>query len=145
VISDASPEAYRLTKRLILLYRCRMESKRGRTVSHRFDSKGRTIWLADTHRGDGKHFVVHADKKRQIPLLSLARPLSRLGSALLPGWASAFGPRDPIPQRRIGPLAPTPDRREAAVEKRRLNLPKVEDRLPHSLQNPYEVIDAGLQ
>jgi hypothetical protein len=28
------------------------------------DSQGRTIWIADAHRGDGKRFVVHADEKR---------------------------------------------------------------------------------
>jgi hypothetical protein len=28
------------------------------------DSHGRTIWIADAHRGDGKRFVVHADEKR---------------------------------------------------------------------------------
>jgi hypothetical protein len=27
------------------------------------DSNGRTIWIADAHRGDGKHFVVRADEK----------------------------------------------------------------------------------
>jgi hypothetical protein len=27
------------------------------------DSKGRTIWIADAHRGDGKRFVVHAGEK----------------------------------------------------------------------------------
>jgi hypothetical protein len=27
------------------------------------DSKGRTIWIADAHRGDGKRFVVHRDEK----------------------------------------------------------------------------------
>ena len=59
--------------------------------------------------------------------------------------ASAFGPRTAVPHRRVGPLAPTPDRCEAAVKKRRLNLTKVEDRPPHPSQNPYEVIDAGLQ
>src|SRR5438132_8199220 len=26
------------------------------------DSWGRTIWIADAHRGDGKRFVVHADE-----------------------------------------------------------------------------------
>jgi hypothetical protein len=26
------------------------------------DSNGRTIWIADAHRGDGKHFVVRADE-----------------------------------------------------------------------------------
>jgi hypothetical protein len=27
------------------------------------DSNGRTIWIVDAHRGDGKRFVVHADEK----------------------------------------------------------------------------------
>jgi hypothetical protein len=27
------------------------------------DSAGRTIWIADAHRGDGKRFVVRADEK----------------------------------------------------------------------------------
>ena len=27
------------------------------------DSKGRTIWIADAHRDDGKRFVVYADEK----------------------------------------------------------------------------------
>jgi len=26
-------------------------------------SNGRTIWIADAHRGDGKRFVVHAEEK----------------------------------------------------------------------------------
>ena len=26
------------------------------------DSHGRTIWIADAHRDDGKRFVVHADE-----------------------------------------------------------------------------------
>ena len=26
------------------------------------DSEGRTIWIADAHRGDGKRFVVQADE-----------------------------------------------------------------------------------
>jgi hypothetical protein len=26
------------------------------------DSNGRTIWIADAHRSDGKRFVVHADE-----------------------------------------------------------------------------------
>jgi hypothetical protein len=25
--------------------------------------RGRTIWIADAHRGDGKRFIVRADKK----------------------------------------------------------------------------------
>jgi len=27
------------------------------------DSNGRTIWIADAHRGDGKRFVVRTDEK----------------------------------------------------------------------------------
>ena len=27
------------------------------------DSNGRTIWIADAHRDDGKRFVVHADEQ----------------------------------------------------------------------------------
>jgi hypothetical protein len=27
------------------------------------DSNGRTIWIADAHRDDGKRFVVHPDEK----------------------------------------------------------------------------------
>jgi hypothetical protein len=27
------------------------------------DSHGRTIWIADAHRDDGKRFVVHAEEK----------------------------------------------------------------------------------
>jgi len=30
------------------------------------DSQGRTIWIADGHRGDGKRFVVHADEKLTV-------------------------------------------------------------------------------
>jgi hypothetical protein len=27
------------------------------------DSHGRTIWIADAHRGDGKRYVAHANEK----------------------------------------------------------------------------------
>jgi hypothetical protein len=27
------------------------------------DSQGRTIWIVDAHRDDGRRFVVHADEK----------------------------------------------------------------------------------
>jgi hypothetical protein len=84
VASDASPEAYRLTKHLILLYRCRLEGKRDTIDQVRYweiiadnlskagwswgcvsavDCNGRTIWIADAHRDDGKRFVVRADEK----------------------------------------------------------------------------------
>jgi len=32
-------------------------------VSAAVDSRGRTIWIADAHRGDGRRFVVRADEK----------------------------------------------------------------------------------
>ena len=32
-------------------------------VSQRLILAGRTIWIADAHRDDGKRFVVHADEK----------------------------------------------------------------------------------
>jgi hypothetical protein len=34
-----------------------------RTASSDDDSEGRTIWIADAHRGDGRRFVVRADEK----------------------------------------------------------------------------------
>ncbi len=39
--------------------------KRGWSLGYvsTIDSQGRTIWIADTHRDDGKRFVVHADEK----------------------------------------------------------------------------------
>jgi hypothetical protein len=36
------------------------------------DSNGRTIWIADAHRDDGKRFVVRADEKLS-PFLELER------------------------------------------------------------------------
>jgi hypothetical protein len=27
------------------------------------DSNGRTVWIADAHRDDGKHFIVRANEK----------------------------------------------------------------------------------
>jgi hypothetical protein len=39
-------------------------SKRGWSLTRVsvVDSNGRTIWIADAHRGDGKRFVVRVDK-----------------------------------------------------------------------------------
>ena len=36
------------------------------------DSNGRTIWIADAHRDDGKRFVVHAEEN-----LSIAKALPK--------------------------------------------------------------------
>jgi len=35
----------------------------GREMPARIDSNGRTFWIADAHRDDGRRFVVHADQK----------------------------------------------------------------------------------
>jgi hypothetical protein len=32
-------------------------------VSQPLDSQGRTIWIVDAHRGDGKRFVVRSEEK----------------------------------------------------------------------------------
>jgi hypothetical protein len=39
--------------------------KRGWSLGYvsAIDSEGRTIWIADAHRDDGKRFVVHAEEK----------------------------------------------------------------------------------
>ncbi|PYK25179.1 MAG: hypothetical protein DME52_09245 [Verrucomicrobia bacterium] len=34
-----------------------------RKLMSTLDSRGRTIWIADAHRGDGKRFVVRADER----------------------------------------------------------------------------------
>jgi hypothetical protein len=46
------------------------------------DSKGRTIWIVDAHRDDGKRFVVHAEEKLTAFL--------ELESAVEPFSASSF-------------------------------------------------------
>jgi hypothetical protein len=38
------------------------------------DSQGRTIWITDAHRGDGKRFIVRADEKL-IAFLELERAI----------------------------------------------------------------------
>ena len=42
------------------------------------DSEGRTIWIADAHRDDGKRFVVRADEKLTafVELESAVEPFS---------------------------------------------------------------------
>jgi hypothetical protein len=44
------------------------------------DSEGRTIWIADAHRGDGKRYVVRADEKLTVFLVleSAIRACGRL-------------------------------------------------------------------
>jgi len=49
-------------------------------VNSGVDSNGRTIFVADAHRGDGKRFVVHADEKLTafLELESAVRPCGEL-------------------------------------------------------------------
>jgi hypothetical protein len=45
------------------------------------DVEGRTIWIADTHRGDGKRFVVRADEKASCVFgtrVNCSHPISRM-------------------------------------------------------------------
>jgi hypothetical protein len=46
------------------------------------DSNGRTIFVADAHRDDGKRFVVHADEKLtaflELEKVMLGKPRNRL-------------------------------------------------------------------
>ena len=51
------------------------------------DSNGRTIWIADAHRGDGMRFVARADEK----LTALVLPLAFLGALLQLLSALALG------------------------------------------------------
>jgi beta-xylosidase len=44
------------------------------------DAQGRTIWIADAHRDDGKRFIMHSDEKLSAFLDSNWR------SGLLPNW-----------------------------------------------------------
>jgi hypothetical protein len=49
------------------------------------DANGRTIWIVDAHRGDGKRFVVHADE-----LLTAFLELERVTRAIAPRESSTI-------------------------------------------------------
>jgi hypothetical protein len=49
------------------------------------DSCGRTIWIADAHRGDGKRFVVRADEKLRV-FLELERVTSPCSLSRASPW-----------------------------------------------------------
>jgi len=46
------------------------------------DSEGRTIWIADAHRGDGKRFIVRADEKLTA-FLELQRGIHEFAVSLI--------------------------------------------------------------
>jgi hypothetical protein len=59
------------------------------------DSQGRTIWIADAHRGDGKRFIVHADEMLSafLKLEAAIRPTSvELYFLTKPLLATQFAP-----------------------------------------------------
>src|SRR4029434_9570106 len=65
------------------------------------DSNGRTIWIADAHRGDEKRFVVRADEKLTafVDRARAVAPALRRGDAENGSGAganSAFGKHPPI-------------------------------------------------
>jgi hypothetical protein len=57
------------------------------------DSQGRTIWIADAHRDDGKRFVAHADEKLTAFLelekaISVCDLLSLTSRRFFQNWAA---------------------------------------------------------
>ena len=65
------------------------------------DSRGRTIWIADAHRGDGQRFVVHADEKLTT-FLELESAIPRLRRIASTTWRDSLNVRDMKP--RIPPV-----------------------------------------
>ena len=53
------------------------------------DSNGRTIWIVDAHRDDGKRFVVHADEKLTA-FLELELAILRLRRIVLTRWRAFY-------------------------------------------------------
>jgi hypothetical protein len=53
------------------------------------DSNGRTIWIADAHRDDGKRFVVHADEKLTA-FIELESVIRAGNGDHYTSWAAAF-------------------------------------------------------
>jgi hypothetical protein len=64
------------------------------------DSKGRTIWIADAHRDDGKRFVVRADEKLTA-FLELESAIRAGGE--MPRQAGEIFPNSPDMKRSIPP------------------------------------------
>src|SRR5262249_31388161 len=79
------------------------------------DANGRTIWIADAHRGDGKRFIVRADEKltaflelesavRASQRLITTRAHQRVTGLPLPLWYSRHSRREPT-RAEPGPVA----------------------------------------
>jgi hypothetical protein len=59
---DNPADREKLRRAILDLVAGRKMRKRWGCVSA-LDCDGRTIWIADAHRGDGKRFIVRADEK----------------------------------------------------------------------------------
>ena len=60
------------------------------------DSQGRTIWIADAHRGDGKRFIVRADEKLTAFAELESATLGTSGCSDAPKAALAFTGNFPV-------------------------------------------------
>ena len=69
-------------------------------ASQRWDYNGRTIWIADAHRDDGKRFVVHAEEKLTA-FLELESAIQAGGE--LPRQAGEIFPNSPDMKPSIPP------------------------------------------
>ena len=56
--------------------------RRLRVAKQAVDSQGRTIWIVDAHRGDGKRFIVRADQKLTA-FAELESAIGRIGGSLI--------------------------------------------------------------
>ncbi len=60
------------------------------------DSLGRTIWIADAHRGDRRRFIVHADEKLTAFVALEAATRGTSGCSDAPKAALAFTGNFPV-------------------------------------------------
>jgi hypothetical protein len=56
------------------------------------DSNGRTIWIIDAHRGDGKRFIARSDEKLTA-FMELQSATGRLQRIFLTSWRKLFQTR----------------------------------------------------
>jgi hypothetical protein len=68
------------------------------------DSQGRTIWIADAHRDDGKRFIVRADEK----LTGFVEVQTGLVAERQEATSASPDAVSLLPAGTAGPLDPTP-------------------------------------
>ena len=80
------------------------------------DSNGRTIWIADAHRDDGKRFVVHADEKLTAFLeLESAKDKREARLKSRSPHETEARTTDPVQRRARGQALPPPGARVVAI------------------------------